>query len=987
MNATSKSPMEGNDGPSRPGEDFSTLVSVVSKIYSRTNSLKFSTLTLPPNERELSPLGEGSPLALCYRKVKYRIPSFAKPGKYEERDEALTLKTTRRTFSRDGSAIDPDELRRILMEIQVLDHPPLYLHENIVTLLGIRWHCEQLALNPAVQPQLVLERVEWTLEDFLFEHEDLPLNARFRIDLDMINGMEALHRCNLIHGDINPRNVLIKRLSATECEAQAKEYTAKLANFGNAFLDNGIPQRFDRATPDYAAPEALQGLEIRNYKAVDIYSLGVTMWRSHAPKGISTATLKSNSVASADGLEALQTLLSTTELAPEAFDVLLDTACTTLFGNAVSQFPEERNLMVFKDFFLSHFKGEGLAALESKSCDYKEPELFSNQTVSMPFCQLLYTSNYSQIHINFQAFNHAAGQVKDQLVASLEHIAGNSDDGRNARALYGLGICHISKFGDPNKLNVSSAMRCITQAAEKGEMAAKAYINRLLDASSIDINSTGLTPAKRTQWLREAAVEGYEVAYADFTENGDNIEKKMEVLRLRWQRRCQYPLTEDLGKFKNLIASWSTSEDPVNYRINSFEDSVLHWAAEFNLTEHLRFLVQDTSLHIDCQNTTGNTPLIAACAAGQLKAALFLIDLGANVSSHNNQGETALHYIWRFCDEEAVQLLRELTKQGIDVNKESKLPDGETVRIATEKDPLPLLPGRAIERVAGRGRTGILRELLQLKSLFGPSDHGAICQMVFWASVLNFSEIRDLLTRYCERNEINATASIDRSLYSPDSVSWGPDGQKRNSMVPVAKGWLSASGAGWATPEIFWRLCCHGSQWESKLKKTILSTSISSKAPLCRFEDVLFFSCPMRHTAFSRVFLKLYIDEHKRAAATHAPKRGHSCVKHKNPGEKWCGFDMDVPSGAPRSRVPLIERILFRNKRTLVQYSIILGERDLFSVLVKDFDANVTRPWSDTSPALESSSAGQAQNFVNNGKTYVNCYTLLALHSQDIWFA
>lgn len=117
-----------------------------------------------------------------------------------------------------------------------------------------------------------------------------------------------------------------------------------------------------------------------------------------------------------------------------------------------------------------------------------------------------------------------------------------------------------------------------------------------------------LTPAK-AEWLLEAAVEGFEVSYDEFTENVTHVEKKMEVLRLRWKKACHYSLENEVEEVKNQLAAWSSNGDPLIFRLNSSDDSLLHWAAELNLSEHLRFFLRDMSPHIDCRNIVGNTPL------------------------------------------------------------------------------------------------------------------------------------------------------------------------------------------------------------------------------------------------------------------------------------------------------------------------------------------------------------------------------------------
>lgn len=563
---------------------------------------------------------------------------------------------------------------------------------------------------------------------------------------------------------------------------------------------------------------------------------------------------------------------------------------------------------------------------------------------------------------------------------------------RNPRALYELGVCHISKFGDPNKSNVSLGVHCILQAAQKGDITAKAYASRLHESCLESSDMSEEIPAPtRTQWLLEAATEGFETAYEEFTEGGTNREKKMEILRLRWKDRCHYSLELEFEGFKKQMAAWLGNEDSPTFHLNPSNDTPLHWAAELNLIEHLRFLLQDMSLPIDKQNISGNTPLMAACATGQLDTALLLVELGADVNAKNHRGENVLHFLWRFSDEDAAQLLQKLVENDVDFDQEAFKSSGQTgfgssQKIAAEKDPLPLLPGKAIERIAARGRVNILREFFRMKPPSESNDSGSLFSIKLWATLLCFSEIRDLLAPHWADNKIDETVTIDQPLFSSHDNARGDDNNKRYFMSLVARGWLSGVGNGWDTPEIFWRMCCHGSQWETRLQKTIFSVSLQEN-PLCIFEDILLYSCLMQYMAFTRTFLTLYIHEHTSPKVGNDGEKGDICVNHKNPDEKWCGFDIEDSSSSVRGRVSLIDRILFSNHGTLVQFAIIFGNRELFSMLVKDFAANVARPWSDTSSTSASSSTDFPRRQANSGRLYVNCYTLLALSSQDIWFA
>jgi serine/threonine-protein kinase len=75
--------------------------------------------------------------------------------------------------------------------------------------------------------------------------------------------LAALHRQNIVHGDIKPSNVMLKRTG-----------NAKIIDIGSAFeLDHPPPTR--TCTPTYAAPEVLDGRE--NTPRSDLASLGYVL--------------------------------------------------------------------------------------------------------------------------------------------------------------------------------------------------------------------------------------------------------------------------------------------------------------------------------------------------------------------------------------------------------------------------------------------------------------------------------------------------------------------------------------------------------------------------------------------------------------------------------------------------------------------------------------------------------------------------------------
>jgi hypothetical protein len=114
-------------------------------------------------------------------------------------------------------------------------------------------------------PYLVMELV--TGEDFAQKlHREGHIDERtaLRMALDVADGLSALAREGLAHGDIKPGNIVLDR-----------DGNAKLVDFGLS----GMTRRFGGVlvgTPHYIAPELLRGGTDSNRS--DIYSLGATLY-------------------------------------------------------------------------------------------------------------------------------------------------------------------------------------------------------------------------------------------------------------------------------------------------------------------------------------------------------------------------------------------------------------------------------------------------------------------------------------------------------------------------------------------------------------------------------------------------------------------------------------------------------------------------------------------------------------------------------------
>src|SRR5256714_372635 len=127
-------------------------------------------------------------------------------------------------------------------------------------------------VTPGGQPYLVLELVDGERIDRWCDSRHLNVEQRLALFANVLAAVAHAHSRLVIHRDIKPSNILV-----------TADGTVKLLDFGIAKLIDTQSQETvtgegGRAlTPEYAAPEQLQGGDVTT--ATDVYALGVLLYQ------------------------------------------------------------------------------------------------------------------------------------------------------------------------------------------------------------------------------------------------------------------------------------------------------------------------------------------------------------------------------------------------------------------------------------------------------------------------------------------------------------------------------------------------------------------------------------------------------------------------------------------------------------------------------------------------------------------------------------
>ncbi|ERF73239.1 hypothetical protein EPUS_08790 [Endocarpon pusillum Z07020] len=522
-----------------------------------------------------------------------------------------------------------EHVYHMYLEIFTLTNPALRVHPNIARLIA--W--SDVGLNPRLMPTLVMELAESDLATLLADDvPQLSPSQKYSLCQDVGAGLDALHDCHILHGDLKPKNILIFRHEGC--------IVAKLADFGLSLdqAESDLAIAYLGGTPGWQAPEVEVGSKLSSHGLLqaDNYSFGLLVW---------SIILHSGKVPSLSTREARQAI-ATREL-KDARDIVGLEMCRTL-TDAVQKLLEY------------DFRRRPLRVADVLDDRPNDEEYGHGVTLDFEYKFSTYGRMPSR-HAKSKRISWELNPVPDMFIDGLHLQFLNDLSNLPGDILFALFLAFTAS--QPSDQNTEDrALNILVAAARSGYEPAQGIIPAAHKFFQLEPQQH--IKELITEWLKSAVGSGSTLAIPEL--------EKLDPPTL-YDAISDFRINGGYNRFYCAIdPSFNNSVAPQNKptQRSSFRYSRLHWLATYgNLSALLDYFNTNRGYGIDDMTDNQETPLYLACARGSWEIAAELMRRGACASVRCTSFEiSCMHWVFAFGEMFQAEAVIQLKGRGADLN-------------------------------------------------------------------------------------------------------------------------------------------------------------------------------------------------------------------------------------------------------------------------------------------------------------------------------
>jgi ankyrin repeat protein len=411
-----------------------------------------------------------------------------------------------------------------------------------------------------------------------------------------------------------------------------------------------------------------------------------------------------------------------------------------------------------------------------------------------------------QLSLGGLHFSGASHVFSEPVLSALEHTAEfDTDPDRRIEASSILWRMYLAPDEFGIEQNVEKGLLFLTKSAEAGHQEDQALVLRLHRVFGRDVPRN--LHSLQAQWLTEAAATGSLTAMEDLAHF--RFEAELEDAKARLKGRyCGigeevFEFEDEASQalrdpFSDLGRSYLGAELEAGRNLGQdLRGYFLRLSATYGSVDAVVYLVEELGTEVDDANSFNDRALLLAARSGRKDVLLMLLRLGADPRLGDRGGDTPLHWLCSFDDDDVEEAAEALIQHHADIDAQAdKFPVSGQLQYAETE----FVAGTPLHRAICRGKLQAVRTLLRFGAgLESPALNAIDNTPLALAALLHYP---DILSE-CLSNH-RATGSREKSITS--------GGQ--SLLIPAMEG-------GSLHKVTIGRLIRHGEQWKKRAVDTL----------------------------------------------------------------------------------------------------------------------------------------------------------------------